>query len=175
MFHTPRRMKCKQMESNTRKLGRKKGFLCQIIKRKVLAGQSDWASERRARAAIKEGANICLSLLISRTGWDTKQLMASVEISYLRLRLHSHRDPAQKGHRFCSRRQTLPLFSLISTMMKHSFSTLHPIACSFILPINHEPPSVWVNPGQSSIRYLCECSALFMFSVLFNFRQWKHW
>lgn len=145
MFHTPRTMKCKQMESNTRKLGRKEGFLCQIIKRKVLAGQSDWASERRARAVIKEGANICLSLLISRTGWDTKQLMASVEISYLHLRLHSHLDPSQKGHVFCSRRETLPLFSLISAMMKHSFSTPPPppsIACSFILPINHEPPSV---------------------------------
>lgn len=122
MFHTLHRMKCKQMESNTRKLGRKKGFLCQIIKRKVLAGQSDWASECRARAVIKEGANICLSLLISRTGWDTEQLMASVEISYLHLRLHSHLDPSQKGHVFCSRRQTLPLFSLISAMMKHSYS-----------------------------------------------------
>lgn len=87
-----------------------------------MAGRSDGASECRAIAVMKEGGNICLSLLISCTGWDTKQLMAFVEISYLRLRLHSHLDPSQTGCLFWSHHETLPLFSLISAMMKHSFS-----------------------------------------------------
>lgn len=69
-----------------------------IEQSKLLAGQTDWASECRAIPVVRKGGNISLSLHISCAGWDTKQLMAFAAITYLHLPLHSHLDPSPTEH-----------------------------------------------------------------------------
>lgn len=110
-----------------------------------------------------------MSLLVSCAGWDTKQLMAFAVISYLHLPLHSHLDLSQTEH-FYSRHETLTLSSLITAMMKHSFSTsllrflLH-FAYKSWTPVNLDEPWSFIlkkhrqheAPGY---RYLCERSFL---------------
>lgn len=151
---------------------------------KLLAGQTDWASEVRVIPVVRKGGNISLSLHISCVGRDTTQLMAFSVISYLYLPLHSHLDPSPTEHFLLSSWNTHPILTHHSNdeaLPLHL--SLPPISVQlcFILCMNHEPPSIQMNPGHSpwkstdntrlqGYKYLCECGFLSFLLAFF-----PHW
>lgn len=129
-----------------------------IEQSKLLAGQTDWASECRAIPVVRKGGNISLSLHISCAGWDTKQLMAFAAITYLHLPLHSHLDPSPTEHFLLSSWNTHAILTHhsndealllhLSLALSLTYSPIFIQLC-FILPLKHEPLSIRMNPGHS--------------------------
>lgn len=150
MFHTLQGMKCKQMESNSRKGGKKDS---EPAHKEQSVGRTKWLSKWVPSNSSNGGGKYMpvSPHFLHRLGhkaanghcWDNLSTSPATLPPW----------PLAEGTPFLLSSWNTPAFSLISAEWWSILSPLPPHVCRFILPINHKPPSVWMNPGQSSIRY----------------------